>query len=173
MTESQIQKRAVNLCGALKLCYVGTPNNAKKRNVKQVAYEKAQGLVTSQPDLTVDELRIDMPFCLVVDGIPKLFHNTFGSLCLEIKKAPNEAFTKKGELRKTEHIRNQARRLQRLNKAGQLAVFAEGWEEIESLIKWWAKQGDAIPVFQEVFFENRYTGAKTEKILKVVGWKQY
>lgn len=173
MTESQIQKRAVSLCGALKLCYVGTPNNAKKRNMKQVAYEKAQGLVTSQPDLSVLELRIDMPYFLVVVGIPKLIHKTYGSLCLELKKAPGEAFTKKGELRKTEHIRNQARRLQRLNKAGQMSVFAEGWEEIQGLIKWWARQGDEIPVFEEVHFENRYTGAKTESILKVVGWKQY
>lgn len=172
MTESEIQKRAVNLCNKLRLCYIGTPNNAKKRNYKQTAWEKGQGLVTGHPDLSVLELGKFMPYFVVENGIPTLKRKTWGSLCLEIKTEQGGVFTQKGELRQTPHIRQQAQRLSRLMTAGQFAVFAEGWDSVENLILWWGKRLDVYPVFQPYTFAQRGGITKDQMIYKLIGWRE-
>lgn len=58
----------------------------------------------------------------------------YKGLFLEIKKSSDDIFTKKGELRDSEHIQAQFKTIQRLNDLGYCSAFACGFNDAKQLI---------------------------------------
>ena len=74
------------------------------------------------PDLIIDEPR-----------------GGYHGLRMEIKRSPSELYDRNGNYRKTEHIQEQAKAIDRLKELGYFAAFACGWDECIKVIDHYMK----------------------------------
>lgn len=58
----------------------------------------------------------------------------YNGLCIEIKKDVNEVFTKKGDVRNSEHIQAQSKSIQHLQSVGYKSSFGCGFDHCKQLI---------------------------------------
>lgn len=58
----------------------------------------------------------------------------YNGLCIEIKKNREVLYTKKGELRNSEHIKAQKKAIEHLNSVGYYATFGCGFEDCKKII---------------------------------------
>ena len=64
---------------------------------------------------------------------------TYSGLILEIKKDVSEVYTAKGELRKSDHVAEQAETLRELSRLGYKAVFGCGFDHCVKIINEYMK----------------------------------
>ena len=126
------------------------PKAKRKKVEENVHVQVCSYLDLKYPDVvyTSDQSGLRMPLGLAVKTaktrskrykIPDIIilkpSNGFCGLIIEVKKNHDEAYTKKGELRESEHIQKQWASLQRLVKDGYMAVFGCGYNECVKIIE--------------------------------------
>jgi hypothetical protein len=74
----------------------------------------------------------------------------FGGAFIEVKSSPDKYLTKKGEIRKSEHIQGQYQTLLNLRREGYFSCFVGGYEEAMDVIDWYMR-GDGWLPFEHLY----------------------
>ena len=97
-----------------------------KLSIGQASKHKRLQRFRGYPDLFIAQAKLQQ----TKDGLPAVTHGLF----LEIKKDGTKILKKNGELVADEHIREQAKMLQALERRGYRAMFAVGFEQAKQII---------------------------------------